>query len=206
MALAALLAVPAWKVCGLLTSFNQTYKRIAIHGVREELLNTQGQTLGLPVHTVYLPDPCSNETYETEMNKAHITLCQIGIEAIGFGDLFLEDIQNYRENLLKDTGLQPIFPIWGANTKMLAEQVAEELKTILGCIAYQRCKTPKDGAGKLYDSEFVKQIPELINPCGENGEFHTFVYDAPYFSAPIIVKQGETIDRQGYLYTNLQLA
>ena len=206
MALEALLSDPAWDVRGLLTSCTKAYGRIAIHGVRETLLQAQAAAIGLPLHTVYLPSPCSNQIYAREMGQAHQVLIGQGVEALGFGDLFLEDIRQYRENLLKNTPLQPVFPIWLEPTPAMAQRAARLLKTTLVCISHHSTGAPTEWAGRAYDQAFIQQIPTLFDPCGERGEFHTFVHDAPCFRAPLAVTVGEIVERDGCMYADLLLA
>ena len=203
LALQALLADPAWDVRGLLTSCNQVYGRISIHGVREELLNAQAEALRLPLKVVYLPAPCTNAEYEKQMGVAVEEMVAAGIQALGFGDLFLADIRAYRERMLAPTPLQPVFPLWGKPTKPLAEHAAATLGITLVCISHQRTGAPKAWAGKEYNAQFVQEIPEKFDPCGENGEFHSFVHHAPCFAQPIPIQLGEVIEREGCTYADL---
>jgi uncharacterized protein (TIGR00290 family) len=188
-------------VTGLITSFNTQAGRVAMHGVRRELAEAQAQRAGLPLWNVELPWPCSNGEYEERMGK----LCDQAIAAcvthIAFGDLFLEDIRAYREKQLQATGLQPLFPLWQLPTGELARHMIRSgIKAKIACVDSRQL--PAEFAGRDFDLALLDALPAQADPCGENGEFHTFVYDSPGWEGPIEVLQGETIERDGFIYTD----
>jgi len=194
---------PEIEVVGLLTTFNQAFNRSAIHGVRLELVRAQAQAAGLPLLEIPLPWPCSNEKYEQAMMEAlDRAKRELSPDAIAFGDLYLEDIRAYREERMAGTGLTLLFPLWGIPTKKLAGQMIEA-----GLQAYVTCldpgKMPETLAGSAFDKNFLKQLPDTVDPCGENGEFHTFAWDGPMFQKSIAIEQGETVTREGFVYTDL---
>lgn len=190
------------EVVGLLTTVNAASERVAMHGVRRELLNAQAAALGLPLHVVDLPWPCPNEVYEQRMAAAVATAREIGIEAMVFGDLFLEDIRGYREQTLDGTGLHPLFPLWLQPTDSLARDLLETgIRAVVTCVDLSQA--PRELAGRWYDETFLADLPPGVDPCGENGEFHTVVLDGPDFSKPIDVTIGETVQRDGFAFTDL---
>ena len=195
---------PQAEIVGLVTTINECFDRIAMHGVRRELLEAQAEAAGLPLWPLPLPWPCSNETYETRMRdligKAHA----FGVRAFAFGDLFLADIRAYRERQLAGTGIEPLFPIWGIPTHELARQML-----LSGLRARLSCVDPKQiggqFAGREYDEQLLAELPATADPCGENGEFHTFVYAGPMLRNQIGITNGETVIRDGFVYTDLML-
>lgn len=194
---------PEVEVVGLLTTFNGEFDRSAIHGVRLELVRAQAEAAGLPLLEVALPWPCSNEQYEHLMSEAiDRAKREMAPDAVAFGDLFLEDIRQYREDRMSETGLDLMFPVWGIPTDELAGQMIEA-----GLQAYVTCldpkKMPEALAGASFDGGFINRLPETIDPCGENGEFHTFAWNGPMFEKPVAVLQGETVKRDGFIYTDL---
>jgi uncharacterized protein (TIGR00290 family) len=190
------------EIVALLTTLNAEFSRVAMHGVREELLDAQAGSLGLPLIKVPLPWPCPNEAYEAAMAGALRRAREEGIAAMVFGDLFLEDIRKYREEKLAATGIAPMFPIWGEDTAVLArEMVAAGLRAHLTCVDPKKL-TP-DFAGRVFDSQFLAELPSSIDPCGENGEFHTFAFAGPMFSEPIAVETGLVLERDGFVYADL---
>lgn len=193
---------PTLHVVGLLTTLNKEYDRVAMHAVRRELLSAQAVAVGLPLRCVDLPWPCSNEAYEALMSGAVKTAVDEGIELMAFGDLFLEDIRRYREEKLHGTKLKPIFPIWGQPTLELAHQMLDS-----GLVAHVTCIDPKamprEMVGRRFDADFLRDLPKGVDPCGENGEFHTFVSDGPMFAQPVNVKVGKTEERGGFVYADL---
>lgn len=194
---------PEVEVVGLLTTFNQEFERSAIHGVRLELVRAQAAAAGLPLLEVPLPWPCSNDAYEAVMAEA-LTRAkrELAPDAVAFGDLFLEDIRQYREQRMADTGLELLFPIWGIATDVLARQMIEAgLQARVSCL--DPTKMPETLAGAAFGSEFLEALPNSVDPCGENGEFHTFAWDGPMFQQPVSVITGETITREGFVYTDL---
>jgi uncharacterized protein (TIGR00290 family) len=195
---------PEVEVVGLLTTVNAAFDRVAMHGVRREILEAQAAAAGLPLHVVELPWPCSNEEYEKRMGAFVAQATAKGVEAMAFGDLFLEDIRNYRENKLSSTGLKPIFPLWLRDTTALArEMIADGLETWVSVV--DPSKLDASFAGRRFDASFLADLPAGIDPCGENGEFHTCVTAGPMFSAPIAVKVGETVVRDGFAFADLAL-
>lgn len=189
-------------VIGLLTTLNQQFNRVAMHGVRRELLEAQAQAAGLPLWVVPLPSPCANEHYERRMTNALRFMCGLGIDAIAFGDLYLEDIRKYRETQFGGSGLKLLFPIWGIPTRDLANQiVGSGLKARLTCVDPRA--VPAEWAGREYDKQLLAEMPPSVDPCAENGEFHTFVYDGPIFRSPIGIIRGETVQRDGFFFADL---
>jgi uncharacterized protein (TIGR00290 family) len=193
---------PAFHVEALVTSFNREAGRVAMHAVRRELAETQAERLGLPLWSVELPWPCSNEIYEKELHMVCRRAVENGITAIAFGDLFLHDIRDYRERQMASTGLVPLFPVWQIPTRELAREMIDSgVKAKITCIDLN--KLDASYAGRDYDREFLQSLPAGIDPCGENGEFHTFVYDAPEFRGPIRVRSGERIERDGFVFADI---
>jgi len=195
---------PEVEVVGLLTTFNSEFNRSAIHGVRLELVRAQAEAAALPLLEIPLPWPCSNKEYEELMEQALVRAKQeLAPDAVAFGDLFLEDIRHYREERMADTGLELMFPLWGIPTHELAGCMIES-----GLQAYVTCldpkKVPESLAGASFDRAFINSLPETVDPCGENGEFHTFVWDGPMFSKPVMVAGGETVVRDGFVYADLK--
>ncbi len=192
LALYHLLKDPSYSVEKLLTTINSNYKRISMHGVREELLNEQAKQINLPLHKLYLPDQPSMADYEILMSNTLDNLKNEGFTHSIFGDIFLEDLKKYREDKLHAKGFQAHFPIWKRNTKELIHEFIDlGFKTVLVCIKSN--VLPKEFAGRIIDKEFLKDLPKNVDPCGENGEFHTFVFDGPIFKNPIPIEIGETV-------------
>jgi len=193
---------PAVQVVGLITTVNSHFQRVAMHGFREELLDLQAEAAGLPLWKVPLPWPCTNEIYEKRMAGLHARAVAEGIEGIAFGDLFLEDIRAYRIAQLEPTGLTPYFPCWQTPTAQLARQMIDAgLRTHLVCIDPKHL--PRSFAGRLFDHALLADLPTAVDPCGERGEFHTFVSAAPCFSRSIEVSHGEIVERDGFVYADL---
>ncbi len=191
-----------FEVVGLLTTVNEEFHRVAIHGFREELLHQQAEQAGLPLWKIPLPFPCTNEVYEARMAEVCRRAVSDGLFGIAFGDLFLEEIRAYREAKLASTGLTPIFPIWGIPTAQLAEQMQQgELRARLTCLDPR--KLPAEFAGREWDAALLRDLPSGIDPCGENGEFHTFAYAGPMFRKPISITTGELVERDGFVYCDL---
>jgi uncharacterized protein (TIGR00290 family) len=175
---------------------------VAMHGVRRSLLEQQAAALGLPLHVVDLPWPCSNEVYEQLMGSAVASAVSSGVEAMVFGDLFLEDVRRYRERMLEGSGLRPLFPLWQRPTAELAlELLASGVRAVVTCV--DLAQAPDGLAGCWYDEQFLAELPTGVDQCGENGEFHTVVVDGPDFSAAIAVTVGETVERDGFLFTDV---
>ncbi|HET7840882.1 MAG TPA: ATP-binding protein, partial [Terriglobia bacterium] len=190
------------EIVALLSTLNAEFRRVAMHGVREELLDAQAEALGLPLVKVPLPWPCPNDAYERAMSEAVQQARSEGIEQIIFGDLFLEDIRKYREEKLAATGITPLFPIWGLDTAALArDMVGSGLRAHLTCVDPK--KLSPGFAGRTFDSQLLEDLPEGVDPCGENGEFHTFAVDGPMFGQPVEVRVGEVVERDGFVYADL---
>ncbi len=191
-----------YEIAGLLTTFNQSADRVAMHGVRRSMAERQAAAAGLPLWPVFLPWPCSNEQYESQMAEACASAVAEGIEAIAFGDLFLEDVRAYRVRQLAGTGLEPLFPIWGRPTPTLArDMIGAGLRAILTCV--DTGKLDPSTAGRCFDESLLASLPAGIDPCGENGEFHTCVVAGPMFDRAIAVVPGETVIRDGFAYADL---
>jgi uncharacterized protein (TIGR00290 family) len=190
------------EVCGLLTTVNETHGRVAMHAVRRELLQAQADALGLPLIEVPIPYPCSNEVYEAAMAKALDWARAHAVTGVAFGDLFLTDIRAYRERQMAPTGLSCHFPLWGRPTPELAhEMVATGFRARLTCIDPKAL--PASFAGREFDAGLLEDLPPAVDPCGENGEFHTFVWDGPSFSKPVKVRSGEVVARDGFVFADL---
>ena len=193
---------PEYEVAALLTTINERFRRVAIHGFREELLDRQAEATGLPVWKVPLPYPCTNADYESRMSAVCARAVTEGFQAVAFGDLFLEDIRAYRMEKLAGTGLEPVFPIWGIPTDQLARQmVAAGLRARITCVDPRHL--PASFCGRIFDETFLADLPPQVDPCGERGEFHSFACAGPMFSAPIPVIHTETIEREGFIYGDL---
>ncbi|HEV2493369.1 MAG TPA: ATP-binding protein [Terriglobia bacterium] len=190
------------EVVGLLTTFNEAADRVAMHAVRRALVEQQAAAAGIPLWAVPLPWPCSNEQYESLMAQTCAKAVAEGIEGIAFGDLFLEDVRAYRERQMKGTGLEPIFPVWGLPTRDLAQQmIASGLQAKLTCI--DTAKLAPSFAGHDFDEAFLSALPDGIDPCGERGEFHSFVYQGPMLNHPLSVSVGETVLRDHFAFVDL---
>jgi uncharacterized protein (TIGR00290 family) len=193
---------PQVEVVGLLTTVNTTHGRVAMHSTRLELLRAQAQAVGLPLHIVPLPWPCSNEVYEAAMRKAIEEGVRRGATHIAFGDLFLEDVRAYRVKQLEGCGLEPLFPIWHEPTGPLARQMIDAgLQAVITCIDPK--KLPRSFAGRRFDRALLDELPHDVNPCGENGEFHTCVLAGPMFREPLRAVAGETVERDGFVFADL---
>jgi len=196
-----------YEVVGLLTTVNQHFGRVAMHGFRESLLDMQGEAAGLPLWKVPLPWPCSNEVYEAAMEAACAKAVEQKLYGIAFGDLYLEDIRVYRIAKLAPTGLMPIFPCWRIPTDQLArDMIASGMKAHLTCVDPRRLD--KSFAGREFDEQLLRDLPASCDPCGENGEFHSFVSAGPMFrgnagSRSIEVTRGEVVERDGFVYADL---
>jgi uncharacterized protein (TIGR00290 family) len=190
-------------VVGALTTVTDTFARVSIHGVREELLRAQLAAAGLRATLVQIPYPCPNEAYERAMTAAMDEARANGITHVVFGDLFLEDVRAYRETRLAAVGMTPVFPLWHRPTDRLArEMIAAGVEARLVCVDLK--KLPKSFAGCRYDSALLENLPAGTDPCGERGEFHSFVAAGPMLSRPVAVTVGETVEREGFAYTDLQ--
>ena len=191
-------------IVGLLTTVNSEFDRVAMHGTRSELLRAQADAARIPLWTIPLPWPCSNQHYESAMRSAIARGQREHVEAIAFGDLFLTDIRAYREQQLHGTGIVPIFPLWKRDTTELAyEMIAAGLKAKLVCVDPRHL--PASLIGRDFDEALLSDIPPTVDPCGENGEFHTAVYAGPMFAHDLAVSPGEVVERDGFLYADLRL-
>ena len=192
-------------IVGVLTTTNEAFDRVAMHGVRRRVLQAQVTALGLPVLEVPLPWPCSNEEYEARMIAATAAIRAQGVEHMVFGDLFLEDIRAYREERLAAAGMTPIFPLWGRDTAALARDMIAS-----GLVAHLACVDPKQldpsFAGRRFDAALLADLPAGVDPCGENGEFHTVVSAGPMFAAPLALAPGDVVTRDGFTYADFDLA
>lgn len=190
-------------VAGLLTTVNEAFDRVAMHAVRRPLLQAQADAAGLSLHCVDIPWPCSNEEYERRMRAAVGSLTTAGFTHVAFGDLFLEDVRRYREDRLTGSGLTPLFPLW--KTKSTASLAAEMIEA--GLRAYLTCVDPRtldrSFAGRAFDASLIADLPAAVDPCGENGEFHSFAYAGPMFSRPIAVRVGDVVERDGFVFADV---
>ncbi len=192
------------QVVGLLTTITEAYGRVSMHGVREEILDTQAEAVGLPITKVYIPSPCPNELYEDKMRAAMTAALSRGVTRAVFGDLYLEDIREYRAAQLAKVGMQPVFPLWGLPTRKLAAEMIESgLRARVSCLDPRKVST--DLAGMEFGKKLLEKLPEGVDPCGENGEFHSCCLDGPMFGKPVNVEVGETVDRGGFIFTDLKL-
>lgn len=195
LALYYLLQAGELEVATLFTTVNAHYRRISMHGVREELLERQAKSLGLPVTKLYLPEAPSMPEYEQAMGKALRSFRDREVAHAVFGDIFLEDLKNYRVKKLREAGMEGVFPLWKRPTQeLVAEFIRLGFKTIVVCVDERYLD--KSFAGRVIDKSFLEDLPEGVDPCGENGEFHTFVYDGPLFSAPVAFEKGEVVYRR----------
>jgi len=205
MALHELLKSPEHEIVALMTTVSEEYRRISHHGVREALLEEQAQAIGITLDKVYLPSGesggCTNDVYEAIMSRVMADYKARGVRTVGFGDLFLEDLRAWGEANLAKVGMRGIFPIWKRDTTAMARQVIA-----LGYKAYLSCVEANVGpgfVGRLYDGALLGELPLGVDPCGENGEFHSFVFDGPIFTRPVGVKVGELVTRDGRFYADL---
>ena len=191
-------------VVGLLTTFNAAFDRVAMHAVRRELVEAQAAATGLPLIAVMLPYPCSNEVYEERMKAAIAEATSNGVTHMAFGDLFLEDIREYRARLLESTGMEPLFPIWTTpeDTPELARQMLDAgLRAVLTCVDPEQLD--RRFVGRQYEEQLLSELPAGVDPCGERGEFHTFCYRCPEFASEIIVNIGDIVEREGFWFADL---
>ena len=193
-----------FEVVGLFSTVNQEFDRVAMHAVRNELVHLQAQCVDLPIELIQIPYPCNDAHYASVMRKFIAQVKAQGIECIAFGDLFLTGVREYRERNLAGTGIEPIFPLWGIPTVELSKQMIDDgLRAKITCIDPKAL--PASLAGRDYDSSFLLELPHNADPCGENGEFHSFVYDGPMFREGLQIVAGETVTRDGFIFTDLLL-
>jgi uncharacterized protein (TIGR00290 family) len=192
------------EVTGLFTTVNAAFQRVAMHAVRRELLEAQARAAGLGLAVIEIPHPCPNTEYERLMGGLVDRARREGVEAMAFGDLFLADIRAYRERMLAGTGIAPLFPLWGHDTRALAREMIDG-----GLVAHVSCMDPsridRSLAGRLFDRAFLADLPAGADPCGENGEFHTFVSAGPMLKAPLPVSAGRVTERDGFVFADLTL-
>jgi uncharacterized protein (TIGR00290 family) len=192
----------AIELVGLVTTINETHQRVAMHAVRVALLKQQAQAADLPLHIIPIPHPCSNELYNQAMNDFFASIQGQGITHIAFGDLYLEDIRQYRVDNLKRTGLEPLFPLWLRPTDQLAQaMLAGGLKTRITCIDPKQLSA--SFCGREFNQQFLNDLPEGVDPCGENGEFHSFAYAGPMFKHAISITSGEVVERDDFVFADL---
>jgi uncharacterized protein (TIGR00290 family) len=193
---------PEVEVTALLTSFSSAADRVAMHAVRRELVDAQATRTGIPQWSLDLPWPCSNAEYEERMRGVCQRAIADGITAIAFGDLFLQDIRDYRERQLQGSGLEPLFPVWQIPTAQLARgMIAAGVRAKITCV--DPAQVDRSFAGRDFDQALLDSLPPGVDPCGENGEFHTFVYDAPVFCSPIEIRMGEIVERDGFVFADV---
>jgi uncharacterized protein (TIGR00290 family) len=194
-----------YDVCGLFTTINEKLDRVTMHAVRRVLLEAQARALGLSLYTIPIPSPCSNLEYEERMSRFCTQALQKGISAFAFGDLFLEDVRNYRVNRLKNSGLEPLFPLWKIPTDSLAKEMVDSgLRAKLTCVDPRRLGP--DFAGRDFDPQLLAELPDGVDPCGENGEFHSFAYKGPMFSRALPIEVGESVERDGFVFADVMSA
>ena len=188
-------------VC-LLTTVNGAFDRVAMHAVRRDLLELQAERLRLPLHVVEIPSPCPNGIYETRMANAVDHATSAGVTRMIFGDLFLTDVRQYRETMLADTPIRPTFPLWERPTPQLARDMcAAGIRAVITCVDPR--VLPGEFAGRSFDADLLADLPDDIDPCGERGEFHTFVWDGPGFTAPVEIEVGEIVERDGFVFCDV---
>jgi uncharacterized protein (TIGR00290 family) len=192
----------AGEIGGLLTTMNEEFDRVAMHAVRRTLLEAQAHAAGVPLRTIPLPWPCSNEDYEARMRTAVSEAVEEGFTHVAFGDLFLEDVRRYREDKLAGTGLVPLFPLWGTPTPQLAEEMIDGgLRAVLTCVNPKQLD--RSFAGRQFDRQLLLDLPAGVDPCGERGEFHSFAYGGPMYSTPVAAAAGNVVDRDGFVFADV---
>ena len=190
-------------VSALLVTVNAEADRVAMHAVRRSLLEAQAERLGIPLHVVEIPSPCPNDVYEARMATAMAEAKTTGAECVIFGDLFLADVRTYREQALAGSGIEPLFPLWQRPTGALArDMLAAGIRAVLTCVDPKQLAP--EFAGRQFDEALLADLPDSADPCGENGEFHTFVYDGPGFSSAIDVEVGDVVERGGFVFCDVR--
>ncbi|OIJ14072.1 ATP-binding protein [Anaerobacillus arseniciselenatis] len=201
-ALHKLLLSDQYEIDSLLTSVTEGYQRISIHGVRESLLEKQAESLGIPLRKMYIPQECTNEIYQDIMNDQLQQLKKEGIETVMFGDIFLDDVRAYREDMIKQQNMKAIFPLWCQKTEQLIEEfISLGFKTVTTSIDTQ--KLSHEFLGRVIDESFIRELPEHIDPCGENGEFHTFSFAGPIFKNTVDITIGEIVEKGRFHFCEL---
>jgi uncharacterized protein (TIGR00290 family) len=202
MALDALRGDEQVEVVALMVTMNVAADRVAMHAVRRSLVEAQATRLGLPLIVIEIPSPCTNEEYEVRMSRVVQSALDAGVEHFVFGDLFLEDVRSYREEQLAGTGISPVFPLWGRPTAALAiSMINSGVRALVTCV--DPAHLSASFAGRTFDRSLLGDLPQGVDPCGERGEFHTFVFDGPGFSSPIDVAVGEIVDRDGFVFCDV---
>jgi uncharacterized protein (TIGR00290 family) len=202
MALHTLLQQKHFRIVALLTTVTETYDRVAMHGVRRELLKQQAQSIGLPLHEVFIPPQCVNPVYEERMEEALRLFPNQRVRKVAFGDIFLDDLRVYREKNLARIGMTALFPLWRRDTRELIRHFHEQhFRAVAACIDPKVLEP--SFAGRELDESFFRDLPPTADPCGENGEFHTFVFDGPIFQSPIPIRTGEIVSRDGFVFCDL---
>ena len=190
-------------VVALLVTINAAVDRVAMHAVRRALVEAQADRLGLELNVIEIPSPCTNEVYELRMSEAIESALADGVEHFVFGDLFLEDVRSYREEKLAGTGISPLFPLWGQPTNALAQLMIDSgVKAVVTCVDPSHVSA--SFAGRFFDTSLLADLPASADPCGERGEFHTFVFDGPGFSSPIDIEVGDVVERDGFVFCDLR--
>jgi uncharacterized protein (TIGR00290 family) len=193
---------PSIEIGGLLTTMNEQFDRVAMHAVRRTLLEAQAGAAGVPLRTVPLPWPCTNDEYEQRMRAAVEQAVAEGFTHVAFGDLFLEDVRRYREEKLAGTGLTPLFPVWGIPTDELASRMVDSgLRSVLTCVNPKHLD--RSFAGRQFDRSLLDDLPHDVDKCGERGEFHSFAWDGPMFKRPVSITVGEVVDRDGFVFADV---
>ncbi|WP_296058485.1 adenine nucleotide alpha hydrolase [uncultured Amphritea sp.] len=193
---------PEIELKGLICTVNKEFDRVAMHGVRVELLKAQANSIGLPLEIIELPNPCSHKDYAKIMGKFLQRMQNEGIDCMAFGDLYLEDIRAYRENNLAGTGITALFPLWQIPTGQLSREMLNGgLKTVITCVDPKQA--PAELAGREYNQAFIDGLPDSVDPCGENGEFHSFVFDGPMLRHKIDITVGEIVTRDNFVFADL---
>jgi uncharacterized protein (TIGR00290 family) len=202
MALGELRRSSEFEVAALLVTVTEGYDRVSMHGVRRVLIERQADSLDLPLHEVFIPPECVNETYESRMREALEHWRAAGVRRVAFGDLFLEEVRAYRERNLARLDMQGLFPVWGRNTRELAREfIRESFRAVLVCV--DTAQVAAEFAGRIYDEALLRDLPTTADACGENGEFHTFVFDGPLFREPVAFARGELVTRDRFRFCDL---
>jgi uncharacterized protein (TIGR00290 family) len=202
LALYELLRSREHRVAALLTTVTRDYDRVSMHGVRRTLLERQAASLGLPLHQVLIPKDAGNDEYEAKMGEALALYRGLGVDTVAFGDLFLEDVRAYRDRLLAGHGMRGLYPVWGRDTRAFVHEfIGLGFKAVVTCVDPRALDS--SFAGRLIDEEFLSSLPAGVDPCGENGEFHSFVFDGPVFSEGVKFSAGETVSRGGFCFRDL---
>lgn len=193
-----------YAVAGLFTTINSAFERVAMHAVRIELLREQAQAVGLPLHLIEIPNPCSDEQYAAAMSDFMVHARDEGVQCMAFGDLYLQDVRRYREERMRGTGIEAVFPLWEKPTRgLLQEMLAGGLRACLTCVDPRVLSA--EFAGRELTEALLESMPPGIDPCGENGEFHTFVFDGPMFAWPLEIEMGEVVKREGFVFADCRL-